>query len=40
MGMYAVLSVLFLFLIYLEVQRGPDGGADRQPAPAMAAAAN
>jgi cytochrome d ubiquinol oxidase subunit I len=23
MGMYAVLSVLFLFLIYLEVQRGP-----------------
>jgi cytochrome bd ubiquinol oxidase subunit I len=23
MGLYAALSVLFLFLIYLEVQRGP-----------------
>lgn len=36
MGMYSVLSVLFLFLIYLEVQRGP-GGADAQ---AIAAAAD
>jgi len=25
MGMYAMLSVLFLFLVYLEVQRGPGG---------------
>ncbi len=25
-GMYAVLSVLFLFLIYLEIQRGPEEG--------------
>jgi cytochrome d ubiquinol oxidase subunit I len=39
MGMYSVLSVLFLFLIYLEVQRGP-GGADHQGAQAMAAAAD
>jgi len=23
MGMYAALSVLFLFLVYLEIQRGP-----------------
>jgi cytochrome d ubiquinol oxidase subunit I len=29
MGMYSLLSVLFLFLIYLEVQRGPGGGEDR-----------
>jgi cytochrome d ubiquinol oxidase subunit I len=27
MGMYSALAVLFLFLVYLEVQRGP-GGAD------------
>ena len=39
MGMYSVLSVLFLFLIYVEVQRGP-GGADHQGAHAMAAAAD
>ncbi len=39
MGMYSVLSVLFLFLIYFEVQRGP-GGADHQGAQAMAAAAD
>jgi cytochrome bd ubiquinol oxidase subunit I len=37
MGMYAVLSVLFLFLIYLEVQRGP-GGADSHAEQALAAA--
>jgi hypothetical protein len=37
--MYSVLSVLFLFLIYLEVQRGP-GGAAADAAPSIAAAAN
>lgn len=39
MGMYSVLSVLFLFLIYLEVQRGP-GGAAADAAPSIAAAAD
>jgi cytochrome bd ubiquinol oxidase subunit I len=39
MGMYSVLSVLFLFLIYLEVQRGP-GGAAADGTQAIAAAAN
>jgi cytochrome bd ubiquinol oxidase subunit I len=39
MGMYSVLSVLFLFLIYLEVQRGP-GGADADAAQTIAAAAD
>ena len=38
MGMYSVLSVLFLFLIYLEVQRGP--GADLHDIRAMAPAAD
>jgi cytochrome d ubiquinol oxidase subunit I len=27
-GMYSLLSVLFLFLVYLEVQRGPEVAAD------------
>jgi cytochrome bd ubiquinol oxidase subunit I len=32
MGMYAMLSVLFLFLVYLEVQRGPGGlSLEEQP---------
>ena len=39
MGMYSVLSVLFLFLIYLEVQRGP-GGANPHDIRAMAPAAD
>ena len=39
MGMYSVLSVLFLLLIYLEVLRGP-GGADPQALQGMAAAAD
>ncbi len=39
MGMYAALSVLFLFLIYLEIQRGPGGAEHSGPqAPAFAAA--
>jgi cytochrome d ubiquinol oxidase subunit I len=36
-GMYSVLSVLFLFLIYLEVQRGP--GVQEPAAPAQTAPA-
>jgi cytochrome bd ubiquinol oxidase subunit I len=39
MGMYAVLSVLFLFLVYLEVQRGP-GGPEPHAAQTLAAAAD
>jgi hypothetical protein len=39
MGMYAVLSVLFLFLVYLEVQRGP-GGAEPHAAQTLAAASD
>lgn len=37
MGLYAVLSVLFLFLIYLEVQRGPRGAEPHALAVAPAA---
>jgi cytochrome bd ubiquinol oxidase subunit I len=38
MGMYAMLSVLFLFLVYLEVQRGPGGpGLEEQPTAAVQA---
>ena len=38
-GMYAVLSVLFLFLIYFEVQRGPVAEAHGAAAPVQAAPA-
>ena len=27
MGMYAVLAILFLFLVYREIEHGPDEGA-------------
>jgi cytochrome bd ubiquinol oxidase subunit I len=36
-GMYAVLSLLFLFLIYFEVQRGPGAEAQGAAAPARVA---
>ena len=36
MGMYSVLSVLFLFLVYLEVQRGPGGAGHHDPVVAAA----
>jgi cytochrome d ubiquinol oxidase subunit I len=36
MGMYSVLAVLFLFLIYLEVQRGPGGGDEQEHVAAAA----
>jgi cytochrome bd ubiquinol oxidase subunit I len=36
-GMYAVLSILFLFLVYLEVQRGPAPAMQRLPAQTAAA---
>jgi cytochrome bd ubiquinol oxidase subunit I len=39
MGMYSVLAVLFLFLIYLEVQRGP-GASEHQVADPTSAAAD
>jgi cytochrome d ubiquinol oxidase subunit I len=38
-GMYGVLSVLFLFLIYLEVERGPAAEAQGAAAPPQTAAA-
>ena len=31
-GMYSLLAVLFLFLLYLEVQRGPEDAADEHGA--------
>jgi hypothetical protein len=37
MGLDAVLAVLFLFLIYLEVQRGPGGAEPHAAAVAPAA---
>jgi cytochrome d ubiquinol oxidase subunit I len=37
-GMYGVLSLLFLFLIYFEVQRGPAAQAQGPGAPAHTAA--
>jgi cytochrome d ubiquinol oxidase subunit I len=39
MGMYTVLAVVFLFLIYLEVERGP-GGSNTHAAQEMATAAD
>jgi cytochrome bd ubiquinol oxidase subunit I len=39
MGLYSVLAVLFLFLVYLEVQRGP-GGSGHHDAHAVTAAAD
>ena len=38
-GMYGVLSLLFLFLIYFEVQRGPIAHAQGPAAPVQPAAA-
>jgi cytochrome bd ubiquinol oxidase subunit I len=38
-GMYTVLAILFLFLVYLEVQHGPDGGTPVVEASQTAAAA-
>jgi cytochrome bd ubiquinol oxidase subunit I len=38
LGMYAVLSVLFLFLVYFEVQRGPGAEAHGAAAPVPVAA--
>ena len=40
MGLYAVLAVLFLFLVYLEVQRGPGGDSEHQAVEAALAAAD
>ena len=39
MGMYAALAVLFLFLVYLEIQRGP-GGAEHSGSHEVLAAAD
>jgi cytochrome d ubiquinol oxidase subunit I len=38
MGMYAALAVLFLFLVYLEIQRGPGGAEPASSHDALAAA--
>jgi len=38
-GMYGVLSLLFLFLIYFEIQRGPGAEAQGPAAPVKTAAA-
>jgi hypothetical protein len=38
-GMYSVLSILFLFLVYLEVQRGPLPEAQQPLNPTQTAAA-
>jgi cytochrome bd-type quinol oxidase subunit 1 len=36
MGLYAVLGILFLFLIWRQLRRGPD--VERGPEPAVAGA--
>jgi cytochrome d ubiquinol oxidase subunit I len=37
MGIYSLLAVLFLFLVYREIEHGPEPVPDSQPAPAIAA---
>lgn len=38
MGMYAVLTILWLFLVYREIEKGPEPGSHLDSEPALAAA--
>jgi cytochrome bd ubiquinol oxidase subunit I len=40
MGMYAVLAILWLFLIYREIEKGPEPGRELDDEPSVAVAAD
>jgi cytochrome d ubiquinol oxidase subunit I len=40
MGLYTVLGILWLFLVYREIESGPDPGDDLRGAPGIAVAAD
>jgi cytochrome d ubiquinol oxidase subunit I len=38
MGLYTLLAILFLFLVYREIERGPEPGDGKRPAATAGAA--